>query len=136
MMIESPMFIAIGFLAACLLLLGFVPLTRARGVRLTDRKHRDVMPASINEMRVEKHHLCAEFAMSTRRLEIALQAAKVKATNQLCEVGKKFAEIHHLKRELSSSQAALLLARSSSAVLPQRNQSRWSRNRMTRSATA
>jgi hypothetical protein len=48
------------------------------GTAGSDRKYREVIPASINEMRAEKDHLCAEFAMSTKRLEIALEAAKAK----------------------------------------------------------
>jgi hypothetical protein len=93
------------------LLLGFIPLVHARAVRLTDRKYREVIPASINEMRAEKDHLCAEFAMSTKRPEIALEAAKAKATNQLYRGRQKIPRKSSSHEELSSSQAALLLAK-------------------------
>ena len=104
-MIEQIMFLGIGFLAACLLTLGFIPLVHARAVRLTTRRHQDAMPASVTEMQAEKDGLRAEFAMSTRRLEIALKEARAKAAGHLCEVGKKTQEIQLLKAEFGKAAA-------------------------------
>jgi hypothetical protein len=63
------------------------------------------MPASVTEMQAEKDGLRAEFAMSTRRLEIALKEARAKAAGHLCEVGKKTQEIQLLKTEFGKAAA-------------------------------
>lgn len=102
-MIEQIMFLSIGFLAACLKVLLFIPLVHARAVRLTTRRLQDTIPRSATEMQAEKDHLRAVFAMSTRRLEIALQKATTKAAGNLCEIGSKTQEIQLLKTHLGKA---------------------------------
>jgi hypothetical protein len=104
-MIEWVMLLGIGFLAACLLTLAFIPVVHARAVRLTTRRHQDAMPTSVTEMQAEKDQLRAEFAMSTRRFEIALEEARTKAAGHLSEVGKKTQEIQLLKIEFGKAAA-------------------------------
>jgi len=104
-MVETLMFMGIGFLAGCLLTLGFIPLVHARAVRLTARQYQDATPASVAEMEAEKDGLRAEFAMSTRRLEIALEAARAKAAGHLCDIGKKTQEIQLLKSKFNKAAA-------------------------------
>ena len=105
-MLEPMMYAGLGFLAACLLTVVFVPLVHERAVRLTARKFLAATPLSYAEMQAQKDLLRAEFAMSMRRVELSAEATKAKAVEQLCEVGKKVAEVQHLKSELAKTADA------------------------------
>jgi chromosome segregation ATPase len=106
-MVEPVMYFGIGFLVAALLALLFVPLVHSRAVRLTMRRLEAATPLSIAEIRADKDQLRAEFAMSTRRLELSVETMKAKTTNQLAELGKKTDAINHLKKELGEKTAAI-----------------------------
>jgi len=106
-MIEPIMYMAIGFLLAGLLVLGFIPLVHARAVRLTTKRLEAVTPMSMAEIQAEKDHLRAEFAMTIRRLEMNLEQTKAKEINQLAEIGKKGEAIGRLKILLSDKTAAV-----------------------------
>jgi hypothetical protein len=82
-MLESTMLLGIGFLVACLLTLALAPLVHARAVRLTTCRHRDAIPTSVAKMQVEKDRLRAKFAMTIRRLEIAVEESKAKTADHL-----------------------------------------------------
>jgi chromosome segregation ATPase len=107
-MIEPIMFVGIGFLVAGLLVLGVIPLVHARAVRLTMKRLEAVTPMSMAEIQADKDQLRAEFAMSTRRLEMSVEQMKAKTTSQLAEIGKKSDGIGRLKLELGEKTAALL----------------------------
>ena len=79
-MVEPIMYFGIGFLVAALLGLLFVPLVHNRAVRLTMRRLEAATPLSIAEIRADKDQLRAEFAMSTRRLEMSVEQMKTKTT--------------------------------------------------------
>jgi chromosome segregation ATPase len=64
-------------------------------------------PLSITEIRADKDQLRAEFAMSTRRLEMSVEKMKAKTTNQLAELGKKTDAINQLKKELGEKTATI-----------------------------
>jgi chromosome segregation ATPase len=106
-MIESVMFFGIGFLVAALLGLLFVPLVHNRAVRLTMKRLEASTPLSIAEIRADKDQLRAEFAMTTRRLEMSVDKLKAKTTNQLAELGKKTDAINQLKKELGEKTATI-----------------------------
>ena len=106
-MIESVMYFGIGFLVAALLCLLFVPLVHNRAVRLTMKRLEAATPLSIAEIRADKDQLRAEFAMSTRRLEMSVEKMKAKTTTQLAELGKKSDAINQLKRELGEKTATI-----------------------------
>ena len=106
-MIESVMYFGIGFLVAALLCLLFVPLVHNRAVRLTMKRLEAATPLSIAEIRADKDQLRAEFAMSTRRLEMSVEKMKAKTTTQLAELGKKSDAINQLKKELGEKTAAI-----------------------------
>lgn len=106
-MIEPIMYIGIGFLVAGLLVIGVIPLVHARAVRLTMRRLEALTPLSMAEIRADKDQLRAEFAMSTRRLEINVEQMKAKTTSQAAEIGRKSEAIGHLKFELGEKTAAL-----------------------------
>jgi chromosome segregation ATPase len=107
-MIESIMYIGIGFLIAGLLVIGVIPLVHARAVRLTMRRLEADNPLSMAEIAAEKDQLRAEFAMAMSRLEMTVEQLKAKTTNQLAEIGKNNEAIGRIKFELSEKTAALL----------------------------
>jgi chromosome segregation ATPase len=106
-MIEPAMYFGIGFLVAALLGLLFVPLVHNRAVRLTMKRLEAATPLSIAEIRADKDQLRAEFAMSTRRLEMSVAQMKTKTTTQLAELGKKTDAINQLKKELGEKTATI-----------------------------
>ena len=106
-MIEPIMFFGIGFLVASLFGLVLVPLVHNRAVRLTMRRLEAATPLSMAEIQADKDQLRAEFAMSTRRLELSVEQMKAKTTSQLAELGKKTDAINRLKVELGEKTAAI-----------------------------
>lgn len=106
-MIEPIMLIGIGFIAAALLVIGFIPLVHARAVRLTERRLEAATPLSMAEIQADKDQMRAEFAMSTRRLQMSVEQMKAKTTNQLAELGKSSEAVGRLKLELGERNAAL-----------------------------
>ena len=106
-MIESIMYVAIGFLLAGLLVIGFIPLVHARAVRLTMKRLEAATPMSMAEIQADKDQLRAEYAMATRRLEMSVEEMKAKTIGQLAEIGKKGEAIGRLKLELGEKTAAL-----------------------------
>jgi chromosome segregation ATPase len=106
-MIEPIMFFGLGFLVASLLALVIIPFVHARAVRLTKRRLEASIPVSISEIQADKDQLRAEFAMSTRRLEMSVEQLKTKTTGQLAELGKKTEAINALKAELADKTATL-----------------------------
>jgi chromosome segregation ATPase len=106
-MIEPVMYLGIGFLVAALLGLLLVPLVHNRAVRLTVKRLEAATPLSITEIRADKDQLRAEFAMSTRRLEMSVEKMKTKTTTQLAELGKKSDAINQLKKELGEKTATI-----------------------------
>ena len=73
------------------------PRSRPRGA--TDRTAARSRPAAVEEIRADKDLLRADFAMSTRRLEIIIEQLKSKTTSQLVELGTKGDAINRLKVE-------------------------------------
>ena len=106
-MIEPAMYLGIGFLVASLLGLIFIPLVHARAVRLTTRRMEAATPLSMAEIQADKDQLRAEFAMSTRRLEMSVEQMKAKTTSQLAELGKKTHSINRLKAELGEKSVTI-----------------------------
>jgi chromosome segregation ATPase len=107
-MIEPIMYFGIGFLFATLLGLVIIPLVHNRAVRLTTRRFEASTPVSMAEIQADKDQLRAEFAMSTRRLEMSVDQLKAKTTSQLAELGKKTDAISRLKNELGEKSATIL----------------------------
>src|SRR5581483_2898519 len=107
LMIEPIMFFGMGFLAAGLFGLVLIPLVHNRAVRLTMRRLEASTPVSMAEIQAEKDQLRAEFAMSTRRLELSVEQMKAKTTSQLAELGNKTDAINRLKVEIAEKTAAV-----------------------------
>ena len=106
-MIEPIMYFGIGFLVAALVGLVVIPLVHGRAVRLTMRRLEAATPLSMAEIQADKDQLRAEFAMSTRRLEMSVEQLKTKTTSQLAELGKKGDAINRLKIELGEKTATI-----------------------------
>ena len=107
-MIEILMYFSIGFLCASLLGLIVIPLVHNRAIRLTVRRLEAATPLSMAEIQADKDQLRAEFAMSTRRLELTVDQLKARSTSQLSELSKKSEAIAMLKQELDHKSAALV----------------------------
>jgi hypothetical protein len=72
-----------------------------RAVRLTMRRLEASTPLSITEIRADKDQLRAEFAVSSRRLELKIEKLKAQTTSQLAQLGKKSDAINQFKKELA-----------------------------------
>ena len=112
-MIESIMYFGIGFLFAALIGVVVIPLIHARAVRLTVRRLEDSIPQSMAEIQADKDLLRAEFAVSTRRLEMSIKQLKSKTASQLAELSKNGDVINRLKieRDAQNIEAVLLKAK-------------------------
>jgi len=106
-MIEPIIYFALGFLIASLLGLVIVPLVHARAVRLTAKRLEASTPVSMAEIQADKDQLRAEFAMSTRRLEMSVDQLKAKTTSQLAELGKKTDAINRLRVDVGERTATI-----------------------------
>ncbi len=129
-MIESIMYFGIGFLLAALIGLVVTPLIHGRAVRLTMRRLEGALPRSIAEIEADKDQLRAEFAMSTRRLEMIIEQLKSKTTSQLAELSRKRDAINSLKIERDAQEAEInaLKTRIKAPFLPKN----WSTAEMVR----
>jgi hypothetical protein len=111
-MIEAIMYFGMGFLLATLVAVALIPFVHSRAVRLTTRRLEDSIPQSMAEIQADKDALRAEFAVSTRRLEITIDELKNKEANQLAELGKNRDAVNRLKieREAQKIEVAALKA--------------------------
>ena len=107
-MVESVMFMGIGFLLATLIAVAVIPLVHGRAVRLTARRWEASLPHSFAEIQADKDLLRAEFAMSTRRLETTVEELKRKTTSQLVELGRKSDVINRLRIERDMLKSKVL----------------------------
>src|SRR5215470_7471058 len=96
-MIEPMMYMGIGFLFAALIGVAVMPLVHDRAVRLTTRRLQAALPQSMKEIQADRDLLRAEFAMSTRRLEMSLEHLKDKSTGHIVELSKRDDVINRLK---------------------------------------
>ena len=85
-MIESILFFSLGFLCAGFLALMVAPALWRRAVVLTRRRIESTVPLSLNEIQADKDRMRAEFAMSTRRLEMSIKSFREKAAGQIVEI--------------------------------------------------
>ena len=106
-MIEPLMYFGIGFLVAALCALILIPLVHNRAVRLTARRLEAATPLSMAEIQADKDQLRADFAMSTRRLEMSVDQLKEKTASQAAELGKKGDAINQLRLEVSEKTATI-----------------------------
>ena len=111
-MVYAFMLIGIGFLTACLLMAALAPVIHGRAVRLTVRRLLFKRPRSLHERRAHEDQLRAQFAVSIRRLETAVENSQAKAVGHQREVAQKLAkrsaEVDQLKSEVRRLNVAIL----------------------------
>jgi chromosome segregation ATPase len=100
--IESIMYFALGLLVASLVALAVMPAVWRRAVRLTKKRIEAATPITMAEFRADKDQLRAEFALSTRRLEMNVEALRRRLSDQLRDINRKRTEVGAIKDERES----------------------------------
>jgi hypothetical protein len=119
-MIEAIMYLGIGFLFASLIGVAVAPLIHDRAVRLTMRRLENSIPQSMAEIQADKDLLRAEFAMSTRRLEIGAEELKEQNTSQLADLARKSDMINRFKLEREANKVETVALKSEVQSLRER----------------
>lgn len=102
MVVENIMYFALGVLSAGLLALIVMPAVWRRAVRLTKKRIEAATPITMAEFRADKDQLRAEFALSTRRLEMNVEALRRRLADQLRDINRKKTELGGIKGERDS----------------------------------
>ncbi|MCC0805693.1 hypothetical protein FPV16_05545 [Methylobacterium sp. W2] len=110
-MIETVMIFALGFLAASLCALMVLPAVSARATRLAKRRLEGLVPLSASEIAAEKDYLRARFAVTQRRLERKVEAARGSRHADMAAIGARTLEIAALSRNVEQRDAALASTR-------------------------
>ena len=97
--VENIMYFALGLLAAGLVALAIMPAVWRRAVRLTKKRIEAATPITMAEFRADKDQLRAEFALSTRRLEMNVEALRRRLSEQLRDINRKRSEVGAIKTE-------------------------------------
>lgn len=107
MVIENIMYFALGLLVAGLVSLIILPAVWKRAVRLTKRRIEAATPITMAEFRADKDQLRAEFALSTRRLEVHVETLRKRLAEQLGEVNQARSDLGLLKAEREKNTAII-----------------------------
>jgi len=102
MVLENIMYFVLGLLVAGLLALIVMPAVWRRAVRLTKKRIEAATPMTMAEFRADKDQLRAEFALSTRRLEMNVEALRRRLADQLRDINRKKSELGGIKGERDS----------------------------------
>ena len=106
MNIESVMYFALGALASGLVMLMIMPAVWRRAVRLTRKRIEAATPITLAEFRADKDQLRAEYALSTRRLEMNVEQLRRRLAAQLGGDSRVADGVQALRRE-RAEQAAI-----------------------------
>lgn len=106
-MIQSILFFVLGFLCAGFLVLMVAPAFWRRAEMLTKRRIEATVPLSAAEIQADRDRLRAEFAMSTRRLEMKLKSLGDKATAQKIEIDRSREEMRRFGASSAETEKAL-----------------------------
>jgi len=98
-MIETILFFTLGFLCAGFIALMVAPAIWRRAVALTRRRIEASVPLTLNEIQADKDRMRAEFAMSTRRLEMSVKEFRDKAAGQTIEISRSREELRKAVEE-------------------------------------
>ncbi len=104
------MYFVLGLLAAGLVALLVTPVLWRRAERLAQRRVEAALPSTRAEINADKDQLRARFAVTNRRLEMAISRLNEKLAGRLIEVGEQKDEIGALNRrqaELTENVATL-----------------------------
>ncbi|MEX4009059.1 hypothetical protein [Neoaquamicrobium sediminum] len=106
-MIQTTLFFILGFLCAAFLALMVAPAIWRRAVALTRKRIEASVPLTMDEIQADKDRLRAEFAMSTRRLEMSLKSFREKASEQIVEINRNRDELKRIAEERDEKNAAV-----------------------------
>ncbi|WP_296744132.1 hypothetical protein [Mesorhizobium sp.] len=106
-MVQSILFFALGFLCAVFLVSLIAPAVWRRAVVLTRRRLEASLPLTPAEIQAEKDRVRAEYAMTTRRLEMTVKSLQEKAAEQLVEIGRGREALKGLAVEKKDKNQAL-----------------------------
>ena len=106
-MIQSILFFTLGFLCAGFLALMVAPAIWRRAVALTRKRIEASVPLTLTDIQADKDRMRAEFAMSTRRLEMSIKAFKDKAAAQIIEINRNREELKRLAAEREGQNQSL-----------------------------
>jgi chromosome segregation ATPase len=98
-LVQSVLLFALGFLAAAFLAFLFAPAIWQRAVHLTKKRIEASVPLTLNEVQADKDQQRAEFALSTRKLEINVKSLKEKVTTQQIDVTRVNQELALMAKE-------------------------------------
>lgn len=104
---QSALFFVLGFLSAGFLALTIAPAVWRRATFLTRKRIEASVPLTLAEIQADKDRMRAEFAMSTRRLEISFKTFREKAAAQIVEINRNREELKHLMSERDERHEAL-----------------------------
>lgn len=99
------MYFALGFLAAGLFTLMFLPAFWRRAMRLSMRRLHMLTPLSMEKVAAERDLLRADFAARYRRLEQQMAAVKASKAKDLIDIGRNAARIADLDGRLLAAVA-------------------------------
>jgi chromosome segregation ATPase len=105
--IQSILFFTLGFLCAGFLALMIAPAIWRRAVALTRKRIEASVPLSLTDIQADKDRMRAEFAMSTRRLEMSIKAFKDKAAAQIIEINRNRDELKRLAGDRAGHNESL-----------------------------
>jgi chromosome segregation ATPase len=97
--LESILYFVLGFSSAALIALMISPAIWNRAVVLTRKRVESSVPLTLNEIQADKDQLRAEFAMSTRRLEMSVEELRDKASRQVIDISRKRDELARLSED-------------------------------------
>lgn len=105
--IHTAMLVALGFLAAALLVLLLAPFYRNRAARLATEELRRALPLTETEIRADKDRLRADFAVHIHELEQRAERDALAAARQRIELNRRDAAISGLEGEVARLRTAL-----------------------------
>jgi len=121
-LVQSVLFFALGFLCAGFLALIVAPAVWRRAVSLTRRRIEASIPLTQAEIQADKDRIRAEYAMSTRRLEMNVTALREKVAEQLVEISRGREALKGLAVERTDKNHALAELGAKSEALRQREE--------------
>ncbi|TPI16807.1 hypothetical protein FJW06_00330 [Mesorhizobium sp. B4-1-3] len=121
-MVQSVLFFVLGFLCAVFLVSLVAPAVWRRAVILTRRRLEASLPLTQAEIQADKDRVRAEYAMTTRRLEMTVKNLQEKVAEQLVEIGRGREALKGLAVETKDKNQALSDLQAKNAELRQREE--------------
>ena len=121
-MVQSVLFFLLGFLCAVFLVSLIAPAVWRRAVVLTRRRLEASLPLTPAEIQADKDRVRAEYAMTTRRLEITVKNLQEKVAEQVVEIARGHEALKGLAVEKKDKNQALSDLQAKNAELRQREE--------------